>query len=176
MWYRIDIMKLAVQLLPPVLRCVFTVALLRVLTLPLRYVQGLFAAYMAEVSGRLNITAGVQYIEKALNDAFYLTDGQIYIESVMVSSNSEFFRLETEGMDAQYIGTEGETPFYMYHVTDTHPGDGVNFNVYVPTFLCTSLNAGEDKYDGENLRRIRSLIDYYKPAGRKYGIILYDYE
>ena len=37
----------------------------------------------------------------------------------------------------------------MYHVTDTHPGDGVNFNVYVPTFLCTSLNVGEDKYGGE---------------------------
>lgn len=176
MWYRIDMMKLAVQLLPPVLRCAFTVALLRVLTLPVRYVQGLFAAYMSEVSGRLNMTANVQYMEKTLNDAFYLTDEQIYVESVMVSSNSEYFRLEAEGMNAQYIGMESESPFYMYHGTDTHPGEGVNFNVYVPTFLCTSLSASEDKYGGENLRRIRSLIDYYKPAGRKYGIILYDYE
>lgn len=176
MWYRVDIMKLAVQLLPPILRCGFTVALLRVLTLPLRYVQGLFASYMAEVSGRLNITASVQYMEKALNDAFYLMDGQIYIESVMVSSDSQYFRLEAEGMDAQHMGTEGEAPCYIYNETDVRPGEEVNFNVYVPTFLCTSLDASEDKYGGENLRKIKSLIDYYKPAGRKYGIILYDYE
>ena len=176
MGYRIDIMKLAVQLLPPILRCGLTIALLRVLTVPIRYVQRLFSEYRAEVSGRLNVTANVQYIEKALNDAFYLTDGQIYIESTMVSSNSEYFRLEAEGMDAQYIGSEGEEPYYMYNEANTHQSDGVNFNVYVPTFLCTSLDAGGDKYGGENLRKIRSLTDYYKPAGRKYGIILYDYE
>ena len=125
---------------------------------------------MAEVSGRAEHKrpGGSIHRKGPQNDAFYLTDGKIYIESVMVK--------HAMLMDAQYIGTEGEAPFYMYHVTDTHPGDGVNFNVYVPTFLCTSLNVGEDKYGGENLRRIRSLIDYYKPAGRKYGIILYDYE
>ena len=51
-----------------------------------------------------------------------------------------------------------------------------SFVVWVPTFLCTSENTEEDKYGGRNLREIRNLLSYYKPAGRTYRIELYDYE
>ena len=74
---RIDYVRFVWQLLPPVLRSGVLLSLLRVLITPLRYLQERLSAYMEGVSSRLNITANVQYIQKALNDAFYLTDNQI---------------------------------------------------------------------------------------------------
>ena len=38
MWWKVDMVKLAVQLLPPVMRGGLTVALLKVLMLPVRYI------------------------------------------------------------------------------------------------------------------------------------------
>ena len=68
MWYKLDILRLAVQLVPPVLRCGILISLLDVLTLPLRQIYGRFTALREAVDRRLDITAAVQYMEKALND------------------------------------------------------------------------------------------------------------
>lgn len=173
-------LRLAVQLLPPVLRNSLLLAFLRAFTAPLRQLHQRFTEYRDRVSGRLDVTAGVQYIEKALNDAFFLSGGQIYIVSVPapVSGGTPYLHLIAEGQRPRYFGLRGERPYYMGFSGEGKPesGDPVNFNVYVPTFLCTSPDPGQDRYGGTHIGRIRNLLDYYKPAGRKYGIILYDYE
>ena len=69
------------QLLPPILRSKLLVALVNVLVLPLSYVYERFCSVKNTVDGRLTITGNVQYLEKALNDAFYLKDHQIFIET-----------------------------------------------------------------------------------------------
>ena len=51
-----------------------------------------------------------------------------------------------------------------------------SFVVYVPSFLCTSTNASEDKYGGQNLTTILNLLNHYKPAGRHFRIEIYEYE
>lgn len=48
--------------------------------------------------------------------------------------------------------------------------------VHVPTFLCTSTDKDEDKYGGRNYNEIKNILNIYKPAGRTFGIELYDYE
>ena len=73
--------KMAVQLLPPVMRGGLTVALLKVLTLPVRHIYEQLMARRKNTDRRLNTTANVMYIEKALNEAFYLKERQIWIES-----------------------------------------------------------------------------------------------
>lgn len=165
--------KLAVQLLPPVMRGGLTVALLKVLTLPVRHIYDQLTARRKKAKRRLLTTANVQSMEQALNDAFFLTEGQIRIES-------------TEGDSAVYWHRKGETPHALYLHGQT--GEGMtlrwkeecsyedSFVVMVPTFLCTSEDAEADKYGGNNLREIKNLLSYYKPAGRTCRIELYDYE
>ena len=72
--------------------------------------------------------------------------------------------VKAAGGEALYLTNDGEyTAKY-------------NFTVYVPTFLCTSLDKEEDRFKGVNLMRIINLLNKYKPAGRTYQIKLYDYE
>lgn len=171
MWYRADFTELARQLLPPVLRSGVMMALLRVLMVPIRYVFGLFDAYRATVVRRLDITANVQYLEKVLNDEFFLNEREIYIESGDVARRTALY-FAHEGQEPAYVG--GTAPLVLRHPDDVPAGD--SFIIYVPSFLCTSLNADEDKYGGENLRTIINLLNFYKPAGRTYRIEIYDYE
>lgn len=162
------------QLLPPILRSPFLVALLRVLAAPFRYVCEQFTAYRATVAQRLCGAAYVQYLEKVLNDAFHLTDGQIYIETP-----------EDEPPVWWHMKAEGQTPPYLY---TRRTGSGLvmkqggessyrdSFIVCLPSFLCTSTDPAADKYKGEHLQTVKNLLAYYKPAGRTYRIMLYDYE
>lgn len=171
MWYRIDFTRFVQQLLPPILRSKVMMALFRVFITPLRYLYDKFVAYRDSVSSRLNITANVQYIQKALNDAFYLTDEQIYIETPEEERMKVFYYKE-EQQSANYFNMKGKTPFYLRGIDDTSLNE--TFILYIPLFLCTSLNADEDKYKGANMQIIYNTLNYYKPAGRSYRIKLYD--
>lgn len=171
MWYRTDFMELARQLLPPVLRSKVMMALLKVLVAPLRYLYDLFTSYRTGVTERLDMTANVQYLEKVLNDAFFLKGNQIYIESGEELPRTVFYH-ENESQAPVYVG--GVSTLMVRQEDDVPVQD--TFFIYVPSFLCTSLTATEDKYNGVNLRTILNLVNYYKPAGRTYRIEIYDYE
>lgn len=171
MWREIDFARFMRQLIPPVLRGKVVMALCRVLAEPICYVGRLLKTYRKGVDARLNITANVQYIQKALNDAFYLTDNQIYIETYE-EENLPFFHFEREGLTRNFMS--GNETYYMGAEDDAESAE--SFIVYIPTFLCTSLDETDDEYRGRNLQKVRNLLDYYKPAGRTYRIELYDYE
>ena len=106
MWWKVDMVKMAVQLLPPVMRGGLTVALLKVLTLPVRHIYEQLTARRKNADMRLNTTANVMYIEKALNEAFYLKERQIWIES-------------TEAEDVVFLHRRDEMQkdLYMYRRT-----------------------------------------------------------
>lgn len=173
MWYNIDFIRFVRQLLPPVLRGTVMIALLRVFIHPLRYLLDRFLSYRNGVSDRLNVTANVQYIQKALNDAFFLTDKQIYIETPE-DERGLFLYFQKEGQPACPFYPPGGTPVHLKGLDDSPTMDTIV--IYLPTFLCTSLDAEEDRYKGKNLQIIYNLLNYYKPAGRSYRIELYDYE
>ena len=171
MWYKIDFTELARQLLPPVLRSGVLMALLKVLVSPIKYVFGLFDSYRTGVQQRLDRTANVQYLQKVLNDAFFLKEDQIYIESSEEQPRTVLYQ-KSEGQAPAYIG--GMTDFVLRQPDDVPVYD--TFVIYVPSFLCTSTTPAEDQYEGVNLRTITNLLNYYKPAGRTYRIEIYDYE
>lgn len=171
MWYKLDIIKLGFQLLPPILRNKVIVALLKAMLKGIRDVHNRFYSYRTLVLNRLNITAGVQYIEKVLNDAFFLSENQIYIVSTD-QRDETVLHFKNEDLSPVYVG--GNPPLYVRAYDDV-PKE-TSFIVYVPSFLCTSTNTIEDKYGGKNLTTILNLLKIYKPAGRSFRITIYDYE
>lgn len=65
------------------------------------------------VNKRLNITAGVQYIEKALNDLFFLKNREIYILS-NESDGIMYWHYESEEKENIYMALENEQqPLYF---------------------------------------------------------------
>lgn len=173
MWCRIDFTRFVQQLLPPILRSKVMMALFRVFITPIRYLYDKFLAYKDGISSRLNITANVQYIQKALNDAFFLSDNQIFIETPK-EVKLPFFHFQSEGLTINFFHRSDSTAYYM-GVTD-EASCSESFIVYVPSFLCTSLDSETDKYLGQNIQTIYNLLDYYKPVGRTCRIEIYDYE
>lgn len=173
MWYKIDIQKLGHQLLPPVLRSAVLLSLLKVLLSGIRSVYELFWSYRSSVKERLDTTAQTMSIEAALNGAFYLTDGQIRIEAD-TEEQCDYWHLLSEGVEGETLYMLGGTgkPLKQKGEKST----SYSFVVYVPSFLCTSMDADEDKYGGENLKKIKTILNTYKPAGRTYRIEIYDYE
>ena len=171
MWYKLDVIKLGVQLLPPILRSKVLVALLKAMLRGIRDLYNRFYSYRSHVLNRLNITAGVQYIEKVLNDAFFLSEQQIYIVSADQKVQTAL-RFKSEGFAPVYVS--GSSPLYIRAYDDV-PKEA-SFIVYVPSFLCTSTSAAEDKYGGQHLRTILNLLNHYKPAGRSFRIEIYEYE
>lgn len=171
MWCKIDLTRLVVQLLPPILRGKLLVALLKVLIGPLAYIYDRLLEHRDKVLGRLNVSANVIYLAKMLNEAFFLNESQIYI-TTFEEDETNYWHLKNETAQQQYMSnTPGMVIKYKEECSYND-----SFYVYVPTFLCTSLVTTEDKYQGKNLVKIKEILKIYKPAGRTYSIILYDYE
>ncbi len=173
MWWKTDLLKMAVELLPPVLRGGLTVALLKVMTLPARYIYSQLTAKRKAADRRLGTTANVVSMEKALNDAFFLTNGQIRIESGDVDDRV-FWHRKSDGQEPATLWMKTEKGTVLKQRGEASYED--SFTVWVPTFLCTSEDSSEDRYGGQYLREVKILLNYYKPAGRTYRIELYDYE
>lgn len=176
MWYKLDIRRLAVQMLPPVLRSRVMVALLYVLTTPLKWINAKFKAAKDETDAAVETTCTVASLEAGLNKLFYLRYGQIYIDTPEWTERATVFYKQSEDLAAVYMHEESEgKPTYLTDTTEDQPEE--NFTVMVPTFLCTSLEKRTaDKYGWKNLAKIKQFLNKYKPAGRQFGIKLYDYE
>ncbi len=155
------------------LRSRLTVALLRVMLLPVRYTYGKLQAGRKNANQRLGTTANAASIEKALNDAFFLTEGQITLEEGD-EDDRVYWHRKAEGQEPATLWLKTEKGTVLKERGETSYKD--SFAVRVPTFLCTSTDGTADKYGGRNLRDIKILLNYYKPAGRTYRIELYDYE
>lgn len=175
MFYKVDFIRLAVQMLPPLLRGRLMVALLRVITLPLRQMYELFIVLRNSTKSRLETTGNVESLERALNAAFFLTERQIYIKTPPREIRATFYlSSEEQRPTILYMAAEGGA--YMMQMMDENRM-GVNFMVMVPTFLCTSTECRDaDRYFWRHYIVIKTILDIYKPAGRTFGIELYDYE
>lgn len=175
MWYKVDFTKLATHLLPPILRSKILLSLLCTMIAPLRYLYGVFCDLKRATDDRLTITGNVQYLEKALNNAFYLTNHQIYIVTPEERDRRSFIHFKSEGQYPEKIYMKEEA-MPCYFIKQGENSVPVNFIVMVPTFLCTSTDPSEDKYGGRYYKIITNILSVYKPAGRTFSIELYDYE
>lgn len=82
MWYDFDIIKYAQYVLRPSLRKRKIFAIISIFLLPLIFIYTLFKSYRKQAIDKLNINGQVIYIEKVLNDRFFLKDREIYITDI----------------------------------------------------------------------------------------------
>ena len=174
MWYNIDFTKFALHLLPPILRSKVLMSLLKVMLTPLRYIYSLFKALKEGTDNTLNISGNVLYLQKAMNDAFFLKNDQIYIDTPDEGNKRVLnFRSENQPHISMNKKSEGKAQALWQRHESTVK---YNFVVHVPSFLCTSIDMNEDKDRGMNIRIIMNILNKYKPAGRTFSIEIYDYE
>lgn len=76
MWYDFDIIKYAQYVLRPSLRKRKIFAIISIFLLPLIFIYTLFKSYRKQAIDKLNINGQVIYIEKVLNDRFFLKIGK----------------------------------------------------------------------------------------------------
>lgn len=112
----------------------------------------------------MNINGQVIYIEKILNDTFFLTEKEIYISDI--PDRQLYLYLRNEAVQTIFY-QRNETDAQRLYVQQRGEGnmDG-NYIVNVPAFL-----ADKDKLD-----EIQRIVEKYKPSGRKYIINIYEYE
>lgn len=162
MWYNVDVYKLGLQLLPPLLRKRVLFAFLCALLSPFRMLAELFGTFRRSSLSRLNVNGQVIYIEKALNEAFELKDREIYLSDTddLMGSGSVLYP-KPEG-SAMVFGSDESEILYIPEGGDGK-ADG-DYIVNVPSFLEAELES------------IKTIVEYNKPAGRRYVIKVYEYE
>lgn len=161
MWYRLDLFRFAVQMLPPVLRSAFLEAFLKCLLIPLSWLYDRFCSIKEQSEIRLMSNGQSLAIADALRREYNTYEGDIYITENR--NNAILFRLTEEKEEtARLCLKEEERPAYFAESTEGNWE--ADFYVHVPSYL------------KEHEREIIQIIDHYKPAGRRYIIQYYDYE
>lgn len=163
MWYKIDIYKFALLLLIPPLRKKKMFAFIKVLTIPFANMVSEFNKYRNDSATKLAVNGQVICIEKTLNDYFLLSNKDIYISDTDISNIPPEVYL--------YDGESGDFETYFYdadsnnvtYLPDGDQNESLMFVVNVPQYL--------QEYEQE----IINIIEFNKPAGRRYRIEYYEY-
>lgn len=162
MWYNLDIYKLAQYLLPPVLREKRLYAFLCVLLLPTYLILQAFQAFRKQSESNMNINGQVIYIEKILNDTFFLENKEIYLSDI---PDRQLYVYTRNEMSQVIFHQRSEVDTQRLYIQQRGEGNlNGNYIVNVPSFL-------SDKSD-----EIQRIVEKYKPSGRKYILNIYDYE
>lgn len=162
MWYKIDMNKLAVLILPPILRRKVIYALLKVIVTPFSYLITLLNAYRQDAATQQSVNGQVIYIEKALNDYFLLPEKEIYVTEINIDNIApDVFLYDGDEGDFDTFFFDGDTANETY-LPDGDVNASLAYYVNVPSYLKI--------YEVE----IKNLVEFYKPAGRKYIIVYYD--
>lgn len=173
MRYKIDILRLALLLLPPVLRSRLLKSYLNALLLPVRSLYAQFMDLKTAVDKKIAMSANVQYLEKLLNDAFALKEPLIYITTPIDDVPYPMWYLQEDSHDTVTMRNEAEEEPGLELVMNGGESLQIrNFVVHIPTFILSSL---ADKTN-PNYRKIVNILNIYKPAGRTFDIELYYYE
>lgn len=159
MWYKIDIYKLALLILPLPLRKTRLFAFVKVLVCPFTDLVERFNQYRKNVNTRMAVNGQVIYIEKALNDYFLLPNKDIYISDI--SSLLRTVYLHNSSPTAYFYSENSQKKTYL---SNGGENGQLKFIVNVPSYL------------SDRIQEIKNIVEYNKPAGRIYEIKIYDYE
>lgn len=162
MWYNLDIYKFAQYLLPPVLRKKRLFSFLCVLLLPAYLILQAFQVFRKQSNSNMNINGQVIYIEKILNDTFFLKNKEIYLSDI--PDRQLYMYTRNEGTQVLFHQRNEEDMQRLYIQQRGEGNMNGNYIVNVPSFL-------SDKVD-----EIQRIVEKYKPSGRKYILNIYDYE
>jgi hypothetical protein len=151
MWYKVDYNKLAILLLPTILRKPKLIAYVQCLVFPISQLHYSWSRFREDNLYKVEHNAQVCKFRKALNDRFDQTQRRIYIGD---GNRYERQYLYTTGENRpKYIGT-------MYlHQNEDYADTGVDFIVWVPIEIITG-----------QYYELVALIEFYKLGGKRYKI------
>lgn len=168
--YNINFRQFTEQMLPPVLRGGVLRALLLAMIEAVVYVYEMFTSYKESIDRKLHITANVQYIEKALNDALDQQERRIRLTEPDESRSKDVILYkEAEGMPACFFRmlSEDEDGIMLYNEMEASHED--DFTVFVPPAIISEIPP-QSQSDKTTYRQLITILDTYKPAGRSYKI------
>lgn len=159
MSFNIDVYKLGRMLLPPVLRRTRIFAFLKTMLTAVKDIVDNFDEFKQQADAMLSVNGTVASLEKLLNDRYYLPDRDIYIT-------------DGDGLQVPYLYADQNNTIPVYqsasldqtYVYGQNEGSAsADFIVHIPSIV---------EYDIEN---IKSLLEFFKPAGRSFEIKIYEY-
>lgn len=160
MFYKFDIVRWVLMLIPPILRRPMAVAFISNMLYPVKEIYEQFSKQKADVDLQLTSNAITIYLERYLNRLFYLTN-EIYITD-FIDDNLVYFAFADEIADVQWIGSEyDDIALYLSSLQPDFLKGG--FIVNIPEFLNKN----------EHVTTIRMWVDYFKFVGTKYIIQSY---
>ncbi|GAB6123090.1 hypothetical protein [Dysgonomonas termitidis] len=155
-WYRISYSRLALLLLPPMLRNPVLAAFLNGALKPVSLLYISFLGFRGDIAYNLGHNGQVCYLQAVLNDAFDYSLRRIRITDAPENEWGRFLWLESEDRPIM-LG------IFILNREAFIGADGIDFAVILPA----SLNLTGDEYN-----RLNSLLRYYKMAGKRYVIII----
>ena len=139
-------------------------ALLKVLLQPLVRLMEEFRQYRKNSLAQMEVNGQVIYLERALNKAFCFDEQLIYVTDGTDSVYETSLLYPDEDITIAVYPADADNVTYLN--VDNGGSYEADYIVNVPSFLNTE----------SDMRTIREIIDYNKPAGRSYNIKIYNYE
>ena len=132
------------------------IAWLDVLLTPVKRLYVEFLSYRQQVNYRVEHTSQVVYLKKVLNDQFDKVDKRIGISDGSKYDSVYIFR--TDEKKPKYL-----QKIYLYdHLA--YGDTGADFLVHIPADISIWTHSG-------SMAECRSLLNYYKLAGKRYKLI-----
>ena len=166
MIYDLNYNQFVKQMLPPILRGTLLEKLLTSMIVPMVFLWNQIREWMKDVNKRLHTTANTQYIVKALNDAFGIEYGTIYITEPDESEQTETIMwFENEEQASLFL------PFTLYFQDEASAKDA--FTVMIPSSIVNEILPTTEP-SVSNLYKIETILQTYKPAGKQYKLEIYE--
>ncbi|TXI13513.1 MAG: hypothetical protein E6Q66_10000 [Pedobacter sp.] len=154
--FTLDYRRLIKMLLPAALRKEQMVLWLHALLAPVMRLYLEFLRYRHLVNYRMEHTGQVIYLEKILNERFDTASKQIFIDDGTKYDTINIFL--TAEKKPKYLGK-----IYLYdHLA--YGETGADFQVHIPEDIPIWTDSGL-------MAECRSLLNYYKLAGKRYKLI-----
>lgn len=162
MFYRFDVNKFIIQLLPPILRKKSIYAFLRCMVFPLQQLMQVFSAYRDGVVRQLASCSFENALERFLNGIFFFEYKAIYITDVL--KEKAYLSFQEEAQADAYMSYQTETPATAFELSSINPDEYVGlFIVHVPAALSDA-----------DIATVRSWVNFYKMAGTEFIIEQYE--
>ncbi len=155
-YYKINFDKLAIMMLPTMLRNYVMIAFAQVVLSPINWLYNQFIKYRDANLYNLSITPQVCCIEKALNDRFDTSKRRIYITKTLTYAQPYLFLDQELKDDFIFIDNENKDS-YLHQGSELSAGKS-DFIVHIPAELYTQ------EVD------VKSIIDTYKLATKSYTL------
>lgn len=161
MFYRFDLNKWVLMILPPILRKGLLYSLLKALVSPLQVIYERFEELRKKTDGTLLFNAHTMYLERVLCRLLHLRDGSVYIKD-LTNNDRLYLSYKEEINERNYIGSSSDDD--KLYISSKRPVPLVGrFIIYIP------IASASDS----NIAIVKKWADHYKYAGTEFIVKTY---